>query len=55
MPIRQPQQQPARQWLFDPNFYGYPVNTGARPVTRDEVQARKLEKKSKKNKKEKRG
>ena len=46
LPARQPQPQPARQWLFDPNFYGYPVNMAARPVTREDVQARKSEMKS---------
>ena len=56
--VRQPhafQPPPRRQWLFnDPNVFGYPVNMGAKPVLREDAQLRKLEKKAKKNKKEKR-
>ena len=55
MPTHAFQPPPRRQWLFtDPNFFGYPVNMGARPVLREEAQMKKTEKKLKKNKKDKR-
>ena len=55
MPMHAFQPPPRRQWLFtDPNFFGYPVNTGARPVYKEDTRLKKTEKKQKKNKKEKR-